>query len=157
MSTFGRDSYQWRETYFVMFESERRPGVEEVKRALSKLPGTYELSNLTADDAGGFESVTLMAPGEFSAVDISYLTGEDVLQEGARLVEELGATAPKALRERLAGCDARFDLMHFEHMLADEPDDSDEVFDPGALLLALEALVKLTGGIGIDPQSGTLM
>ena len=157
MSTFGRDSYQWRETYFVMFDSARRPSVDQVERALSGLQGAFELSNLTADDAGGFESVTLMAPGEFSAVDISYLTGEDVLQEGARLVEELASTAPKAVRERLARCDARFDLMHFEHMLADEPEDSDEVFDPGALLLALEVLVKLTGGIGIDPQAGTLM
>lgn len=157
MSTFGCDAYQWRETYFVMFDADRRPTVAAVERALAGLAGRFELTNLTADDAGGFESVTVLAPDEFSAVDVSYITGEDVLQEGARLVGEIQATAPKAVRERLARCDARFDLMHFEQMQPDEPDDADEVFDPGALLLVLEALVKLTGGIGVDPQAGTLM
>jgi hypothetical protein len=31
------------------------------------------------------------------------------------------------------------------------------MLDPSALLLIMEALVKLTDGVGIDPQSGALM
>jgi hypothetical protein len=36
-------------------------------------------------------------------------------------------------------------------------EEADEVFDPSTLLLVLEALVDLTGGIAVDPQSGTIL
>ena len=45
--------------------------------------------------------------------------------------------------------------MHFEQVI--DGDEGDEMFDPSALLLVIEALTELTGGIGIDPQSGTLV
>ena len=47
-------------------------------------------------------------------------------------------------------------LIHFAEV-ADGADDSDEMLDPSALLLVLEALVQLTGGVGVDPQSGSLI
>ncbi len=31
------------------------------------------------------------------------------------------------------------------------------MLDPSTLLLVLDALAELTGGVGIDPQSGSLM
>jgi len=40
---------------------------------------------------------------------------------------------------------------------ADAPPDEDETFDPSALLMVIEALAKLTGGVAVDPQSGTIM
>ena len=61
---------------------------------------------------------------------------------------------------RLPKCDARFDLLHFEHMTAaagQAEDELDEMLDPSALLLVLDALAKLTDGIAIDPQAGTVL
>jgi len=42
--------------------------------------------------------------------------------------------------------------------LADStPDDLDDMFDPSTLLIVLEALAELTGGIPVDPQAGALL
>jgi hypothetical protein len=59
---------------------------------------------------------------------------------------------------RLKTFDAKFDLLHFEQTADDQPeDDQDEMLDPSALLIVLDAVVELTGGVGVDPQSGTLL
>ena len=64
----------------------------------------------------------------------------------------------RAKVERLAQCEARFDLLHFEHVGEQESDeDPDEMLDPSALLIVLDALVELTSGVGVDPASGTLL
>ena len=157
MSTFERDNYQWRETYFVMFESRKRPKLHRVRDALRKLGEDLELVDPTAEDDDRFESVTVLAPADLAAVDVSYLSGEEVAAEGTRLAKELGASLDPATRKRLASCDARFDIMHFEHVSEEPSGDPDEAFDPSALLMVLDALVELTDGIGIDPQSGAVM
>ena len=41
--------------------------------------------------------------------------------------------------------------------LPEEEDQTDELLDPSALLAVLEALAKITGGIAVDPQSGTIL
>ena len=56
--------------------------------------------------------------------------------------------------DRLAGCDARFDILHFEEV---SEEGEEETFDPSALLMVIEALAKLTDGVAVDPQSGTIM
>jgi hypothetical protein len=157
MSMFERDDYHWRETYFVMFESSRRPTLRQVEQKLSALSERFQLTEASALEEGEFETVTVLAPDECAAVDVSYLEGEDVGTEGARLGQELRGAVDRATIERLKACDARFDLMHFEQVDATGEDDPDETFDPSALLMVLEALVELTDGIGIDPQSGALM
>ena len=64
----------------------------------------------------------------------------------------------KALLKRLKEYDGRFDVLHFEQIgeSADD-DDSDELLDPSALLAVLEELARITGGIAVDPQSGTIL
>ena len=49
-------------------------------------------------------------------------------------------------------------MLHFEQVgdFADE-DDFDELLDPSALLAVLQELARITGGIAIDPQSGTIL
>jgi len=47
--------------------------------------------------------------------------------------------------------------MHFEQLVEGGGDEPDEMLDPSALLVVMETLMKLTGGIGVDPQSGSLM
>jgi hypothetical protein len=55
----------------------------------------------------------------------------------------------------LQQCDARFDIFHFEHVASDGEDE--DGLDPGSLIIVLKRLARLCHGIGVDPQSGTLM
>ncbi len=164
MSTFERSDFQWRETYFVFFAGARRPKLSEVERRLRKLNARFELQNPTADEEGLFESLTVMAPDDFAALDISYMAGEEVIEQGAQLYKELkGPSLDDDERARLARVpklDAKFDLMHFEQVgaaPAAADDEPEEMLDPDALLIVLDALVELTKGVGIDPQSGSLV
>jgi hypothetical protein len=60
--------------------------------------------------------------------------------------------------KRLKSCDARFDVYHFEQVVMGQNDDEEESYlDPGALLIVLERLARMCRGVGVDPQSGTLV
>jgi hypothetical protein len=162
MSTFENSEYKWRETYFVLFDPARRPTLEKVAKALRRLNARFELSNLAADDQGMFESLTLHSPQDYAALDISYTSGEEVQEQGAELAKELRSTATEAEERaklaRLPKCDARLDILHFEQIIgAEDGDESEEMLDPSALLSILDTLVKMTGGVGVDPQSGTVL
>jgi len=159
MSLFENDLYQWRETYFVVFEESRRPTAEAMKKKLLSLGDRYELENFSATEAGEFESVTIFSPTDFAAMDITYTSGEDVAESIAVIQEQL-LDAPltkeeKAKLRRLPDCNARLDIYHFEQATSGE--DEDEILDPGALLIVLEQVATLCRGIGVDPQSGELM
>jgi len=162
MSTFERDDFQWRETYFVFFESARRPTLREMERKRKKLNPRLELADPVADKEGRFESVTVLAPDDYAALDISYMADEEVLEQGAQLYKELKSGVlddeERAKLARLPKLDAKFDLLHFERIAADfgPEDDPDEMLDPSALLIVLDALVQMMHGVGVDPQSGTL-
>ena len=159
MSSFTREGFKWRETYFVLFESKKRPTLKKIERALSKVNSRFKLAAEQADSEGYFESVTLLSPEDFAAIDISYESGEEVLEQGAALQKELRANvcddSERSQLERLPKLDARFDVLHFEQ--ASGGDETDELLDPGALLTELEQLVDITKGVGVDPQSGTLV
>jgi hypothetical protein len=162
MSMFENDQYRWRETYFVLFQSSKRPTLEKVQQTLSKLNSRFTLTNLSADESGRFESLTVLSPDDFAALDISYLAGQEVLEQGAELAEEMETTdcraEDRARLARIRQCDARFDVLHFEQLVSfDDEDESDEMLDPSALLVVLEALAKETEGIAIDPQAGTFL
>lgn len=161
MSTFENSGYKWRETYFVMLEAGKRPTLEKLTKTLHKVNPRFELSNLAADENGMFESLTLHSPQDYAAVDISYTDDDEVKEQGLNLQQELRATATEAEERsklaRLAKCTGRLDILHFEQIIAAEPDEEgDEMLDPSALLMILDALVQMTGGIGVDPQSGTV-
>lgn len=161
MSTFERDEFKWRETYFVLFDSTRRPTLKRVEKALHDLNDRFQLSDGVADEDGRFESLTLLSPDDYAAVDISYDDGEEVREQGAALYKELksSTTDPDERKklERIPQLDARFDLMHFEQVTSASGEEVDDMLDPSALLIVLDALVELTKGVGIDPQSGTIM
>jgi hypothetical protein len=164
VSTFERNEYQWRETYFVLFDVVRRPKLLQVQRMLKKLNARFEIVDPVADDDGRLESLTVVAPDDYAALDISYLAGEEVVEQGAELLKELKKTdldaAERAKLARIPQLQAKFDLLHFERMadggMPDE-EDPDEMLDPSALLIVLDALVDLTKGVGVDPQSGTIV
>lgn len=167
MSTFENDDYQWRETYFVFFDDSRRPSLQQVEEALAQSNGRCEICNQRADEHGRTVSLSVICPDDFSAIDISYMSGEEVVEQANLLYDELSAAAegdPETSErvQRLLRVNARFDVLHFEQMgdrfgLEGDPDEDMEVMlDPAALLGVLEALVELTGGLGVDPASGEL-
>ena len=61
----------------------------------------------------------------------------------------------KANYQRLTEWNARFAVYHFEQVVDDLAED--EIIDPGSLLLVLEKLARLCHGVGVDPQSGSLV
>lgn len=151
---------QWRDTYYVWFSSAKRPSLQQVEKVIRSLPERFAVKLAEADDDGGFESITLLAGRDQSALEISYLAGDDLREQAQALAEEIKEfdDAPVERLAMLAACDARLDLMQFEHVLDtfDEDDDGEDTFDPSTLLIVLEALAKQVGGIGVDPQSGLL-
>ncbi len=49
-------------------------------------------------------------------------------------------------------------MLHFEQVAESaDDDDADELLDPSALLAVLDELARITGGIAVDPQSGTIL
>lgn len=163
MSMFENNQYRWRETYFVLFASKDRPKLPTLEKALRELDPRYELANPSADEEGRFESLTLISHDDFAALDICYTEGEEVLEQIQGLLEELRPlaceTGCEAQLKKLQHCDARFDVLHFEEMsesLDDEGDVLDDVLDPSALLLVMAELARMTGGVAIDPQSGSV-
>jgi len=163
MSLFDDNLYRWRETYFVFHKRAKRPTAEQVKDALQRLHQKLELEDLKADDQGKFVSATVIAPNAYSAIDIGYVDGEEVAEQLETLPAELkGGAADDAERaqvRKLADCDGRLDLLHFELMVdfGEDDDDFATAFDPGALLAVMETLTELCDGIGVDPAAATVM
>lgn len=157
--SLDQDDYRWRETYFVLFDAKKRPRAEALRRVLGGLNRRFQFTHEAADE-GDFESMTIVSPQDYAAIDISYLAGEEIEEQAAILAKEMSATADTAAdRRRIQGiqhCNARFDIMHFAQV-TDDDDGEDEMLDPSALLAVLEALADLTDGVGIDPQSGALL
>jgi hypothetical protein len=159
MSLFENDRYQWRETYFVFFDESARPSASQFERFLKELGPNYEVREVRTDDDGRFESATVLAPGDFAAMDITYVGGDEVTEQIEQMSEDLGKATLNAGQveklRKIVRCNARFDIYHFEQ-IAEEEDEAD-MMDPGGLLIVLERLAKLCSGVGLDPQSGQLM
>jgi hypothetical protein len=160
MSLFGDEQYQWRETYFVLFRDSHRPIADEVVRALTADDGRFQLSDVRADSEGRLESMTIKSPDDFAAMDISYVTGEEVAEQIEELTQEFASSTLDVEEQQklgqLAECNARFDIFHFEQV-AIEGGEDDDFLDPAALLIVMERLAQLCQGVSIDPQSGSLM
>ncbi len=160
MTTPHPDSYRWRETYFVWFPAPQRPLLAQVVAEIRLLGEHYELVSTEQNALGQIESLMVRSPDDHAALEIDYAVGDDILLEAIRTADELRPTeASDAERiEQLRHCDARFELMHFEQFYRGETEeDSEEMFDPAALVMVMDALVRLTQGIGVDPQSGIIM
>ena len=162
MSLFENDEYRWRETYFVLMQASGRPTGEVIHCALSKENKRYELSETRVSSEGFFDSLTLYSPDDNAAMDITYIEGDEVVEQTTEMVEEMKRSASseeeRAIVKRLAKCDARLDVYHFERItfLVDE-DEEEEFLDPGSLLIVLEKLAELCNGFPIDPQTGTVL
>ncbi|NLF73453.1 MAG: hypothetical protein GX575_30825 [Candidatus Anammoximicrobium sp.] len=161
MSLFATDQYRWRETYSVLFREADRPSAGQLRQALEGLGEGHQVTDVTTGPDGHVEAMTVLAPADFAGMDLSYVSGEEVREQ----VEALKAERNKKTRskkeqaklQRLAECDARFDIFHFQQVIGEDADDEDEFMDPGSLIAVLKCLAQLCRGVGIDPQTGALM
>jgi hypothetical protein len=159
MSMFEDSRYRWCETYFVLFDAKKRPKLASVAKALSALNKRFQLTNLHADDDGLIDSLTLISPDDYAALDICYTSGSEVSEQAAALVDDLKKAGPDEPPpvpwERIKAYDARLDVLHFEQVPEDDAEAEDDgMLDPSTLLIVLGALAKLTAGVAIDPQAG---
>ncbi len=163
MSMFEDSRYRWRETYFVLFDEKKRPKLTTITKAVSALNKRFQLTNLSADNDGRFDSLTLISPDDFAALDICYTGGDEVLEQGASLMDELkkaGSDSPPPVPwEQMRRYAGRFDVLHFEQISeeAENGSEEEEMLDPSALLVVLGVLARLTGGVAVDPQAGTFL
>ena len=164
MSLFENDEYQWRETYFVLFDAARRPTLEALQDLLQTLNANYDLQDARADDKGLFESLTLLSRNDYAAMDLSCVSGEDVREQVIDLAKELASTAgPDELEviNKIPACSARMEVYHFEQLVfvgsSGEDDEPDDFMDPGALLVVLERIAELCHGIVVDPQANSIL
>ena len=161
MSMFENPRFRWRETYFVLFSRRNRPAGDVVQAALTRLDPDFRIESVRLDEQGELESLSLLAPGAYAALDICYLEGEDVVEQVRELQQELmHSTLAKEDHQRLrrlGECDARYDVLHFEEVCDEQGEEVDEMFDPGALILVLQELCRLTQGVAIDPASATFV
>jgi hypothetical protein len=161
MSLFADSRYQWRETYFVLFDSKNRPSTSDVKRVLTELGPRMEVLELTEDGAGLLESMTVLSHSDAAGMDVTYVEGDEVKEQIVQLRQEWRSKRPNAKEQphlaRALHADARFDVFHFEE-ITDIPDEEEEgPLDPGTLLLVLNKLARLCQGEALDPQTGELL
>lgn len=157
MSLFENEQYLYRDTFFVHFDASNRPSGEEIRNCIAEIDETCELKNLRETD-DKFESVTVMSPHDSSAMDITFVKGDEVAEQIEELMGEFRTMTlsgdDMSKLKTLASCNARFDIFHFEKRSETGEDD---MLDPGGLLLVMEKLASVCKGVGLDPQSRTLL
>lgn len=178
--------YAWLETYFVLIKQDQRPTLTQVEGTLDKAgAGRWRIDNLRADDDGYFESLLVRAPEDHAALEVRYEAGQAVEEQAVELAGNLRGDLDDVTLARMVRSDARLDILHLERLEAgakpaadprfedasdadpfasdavdDEPSEADfagEGLDPGSLLMVVEALASLTGGLPFDPAAGEVL
>ena len=90
MSLFENDEFRWRDTYFVLFHEKDRPSADATLQSLQTLGPRYQVQDVRYDEEGRLESLTLLSPDDFAAMDISYISGEEVEEQVQSLSSEMG-------------------------------------------------------------------
>ena len=117
MTLFDDNRYDWRETYFVYFESAHRPKLPEVRRALRIHAPFLSISNIKADPDGNLVEMTIASYEDHAALEIVYREGNDILTEARHLARSLKEEASEEERlklQKIVHCKTRFDVHHFE-------------------------------------------
>ena len=112
----SRDELLWLETYFIVFPQQRRPTLTQVERALSQADQRLKLENLAADEEGYFQSVLVQSAEDHAAVEISYETGDAVVQQNMQWAKEMREQLDGKQLQQIVAADARIVLAHFERI-----------------------------------------
>ena len=167
------DELHWRETYFILFPHQRRPSLESVAAALRGASKRFQMENPSADEQGLLQSLLVESPEDHAAVEISYEVGDGVIAQNLEWAKQLQADLDPDQLQEMIKADARLDVAHFERIspLSDdasamigpfegelgEDEDCLEMLDPTCLLMVVDALSELTGGLTFDPASGEIL
>jgi len=119
MTLFEDDRYDWRETYFVYFESSHRPKLPEIRRALKTYAPLFYILDSKADPDGNLVAMTIASYENHAALEIVYREGKDVLTEVQHLVRSMKkeATAEELVKlQKIVQSTTRFDVHHFEQL-----------------------------------------
>jgi hypothetical protein len=153
MSLFENSSYEYCDTFFVFLDQANTPTVDAIEIALAELGPRYVVENMKERD-GKFLSATVKSRADFSGMDLTLVTGEEVDEQIKTLDQELRhITLHGGARDslkKLLSANARYDVFHFEEQNANN---EDEFLDPGGLLLVLQKIASTCDGVGYDPQS----
>ena len=161
MSLFADGRYQWRETYFVLFDRQHRPLAADVEASAGRSRAADRGHEMSPGDSGGLESMTVLSHADAAGMDVTYVEGDEVKEQIVQLRQEWKSKRPDPRRSHTSPArlhaDARFDVFHFEE-ITDFPDEEDDgPLDPGTLLLVLNKLARLCHGEALDPQTGELL
>lgn len=110
------DDLLWLETYFILFPNERRPTLAQVEHALAEAGPRLQIDNLAADDEGLFASLLVQSPEDHAAVEISYETGEAVIEQNLEWAKQLQKQLTAKQLQAMITADARLDVAHFERV-----------------------------------------
>src|SRR3972149_214204 len=120
------DQLEWRDTHFILSQQSGRPTLTQVEAVITDSARRITLENLEADEDGMFESLLVQAPEDHSALEISYETGDAVMEQSAALAKQLRGEASPDQLKRLLRADARLDVMHFERVSSESLDDDED-------------------------------
>jgi hypothetical protein len=112
------DDLLWLETYFIVFPRQRRPSLARVEQALTAADPRLQLNNLAGDEDGLFASVLVESPEDHAAVEISYETGDAVVEQNLEWAKQLQKQLSPNYLQALITADARLDVAHFERVAA---------------------------------------
>ena len=119
MTLFEDDRYDWRETYFVYFESSHRPKLPEIRRALKTYAPLFYILDSKAESNGHLVAMTIASYENHAALEIVYREGNDILTEIQHLIRSLAqeATAEELSKlQKIAQYKTRLDVHHFEQL-----------------------------------------
>jgi len=120
MSTFEDDRYQWRETYFVLFDPAKKPLLHDIRKGLDSVFRSLLVRNALADEQGRIETLSVASTDDFAAIDLVYQCGDHVVVETNAITEEMRqakmSSKNRAKIEKAGKCRARLDVLHFEQM-----------------------------------------
>lgn len=119
MSLFEDNRYEWRETYFVYFESSHRPKLPEVRRALQSYASFFTILQSKADANGNLVEMTIASYEDHAALEVVYREGKDILEEAKHLAKTLKKDASveeRPLLQKIVQYKSRFDVHHFEQL-----------------------------------------
>ena len=158
MSLFEDEQYQYCDTFFVYFHSDNRPSLEIIEKALANSGETRELTDAKSESDGSFKSITVRSPHDSSAMDIAFVSGEEVVEQVQELMTEFRQISLEGddfdKLKKIKDANARLDVFQFERISeSSEPD----MIDPGGLFLVIEKLNRICDGVGLDPQSKALI
>ena len=133
MSTFEDDRYQWRETYFVLFDPAKKPLLHEVCKELDPMFKSLQIREATADDQGRIEFLSVASYDDFVAIDLIYQYGNHVIAETNACADEMLPSMSSKNRKKFEKArkhQARLDVLHFEQMesIQDLESQEDPVF-----------------------------